>query len=203
MTIDSVELYRRATGEFRGPDAPRRRPVDRGHALKDSDVRALVRHVVEEDLWAPPLFAGRTIADVGDSHSGDLLRVRERLRRCRRLSSRAGRDGPTVHLSVGDVPGSEYAMQLAADHLVHAWDLARSVGADPTLDAESVAAVRAWFANREDTYRASRGHRPPRGRCRTSCWPDSGGHRDRPSRGRPVQSVRPAGRLPALVPACS
>ena len=47
-----------------------------------------------------------------------------------------------MHLSFGDVPGREYALQLAADHLVHAWDLARALGADTTLDADAVAAVR-------------------------------------------------------------
>jgi hypothetical protein len=62
MTLDTVELYRRATGEF----AARVRLVGTGWAAatpcSDWDVRALVRHVVEEELWVPPLFAGRTIA---------------------------------------------------------------------------------------------------------------------------------------------
>ena len=48
----------------------------------------------------------------------------------------------TVHLSFGDHPGAEYAMQLAADHLVHAVDLARALGLDETVDAEAAAADR-------------------------------------------------------------
>src|SRR3954471_20256222 len=39
----------------------------------DWDVRALVNHLVYEARWAPPLLAGRTIADVGDQFDGDLL----------------------------------------------------------------------------------------------------------------------------------
>ena len=35
-----------------------------------------------------------------------------------------------VHLSFGDFPGGEYTRQLFADHLIHAWELARAIGAD-------------------------------------------------------------------------
>ena len=120
-----------------------------------------MHHIVEEELWAPPLLAGRTIAEVGDSLSGDLLGDNP-VRAFERASAAAveavrspGAMERTVHLSFGDFPGSEYAMQLAADHLVHAWDLGRAVGADTTLDAESVTAVRAWFTDRENVYRSS------------------------------------------------
>jgi hypothetical protein len=44
--------------------------------------------------------------------------------------------------------------QLYADHLIHAWDLARAIGADERLDPELVDACAAWFASMEDTYRA-------------------------------------------------
>jgi uncharacterized protein (TIGR03086 family) len=61
----------------------------------------------------------------------------------------------TVHLSFGDFPGREYAMQLFADHLIHAWDLARAIGADERLDAELVAACTTWFAPVEEAYRSA------------------------------------------------
>jgi hypothetical protein len=73
MTIDTVDLYRRATDEF---GARVRLVADRwseATPCADWDVRALVRHIAEEERWAPPLFAGLTIADVGDSLAGDLL----------------------------------------------------------------------------------------------------------------------------------
>jgi hypothetical protein len=44
--------------------------------------------------------------------------------------------------------------QLFADHLIHAWDLARAVGADERLDPELIDACAAWFASMEKTYRA-------------------------------------------------
>ena len=161
VMIDTVELYRRATEEF----AVRVRLVGTrwtaATPCPDWDVRALMRHVVEEELWVPPLFAGRTIAEVGDSLSGDPLGGDPV--RAFELASTAAVDVVSqpgameriVHLSFGDVPGGEYAMQLGADHLVHAWDLARAVDGDTILDAECVDAVRTWFTEREDAYRSS------------------------------------------------
>ena len=37
------------------------------------DVRALVNHIVYEDLWTVPLMEGSTIEEVGDRFDGDVL----------------------------------------------------------------------------------------------------------------------------------
>jgi uncharacterized protein (TIGR03086 family) len=158
-TQDVLSLFRRATDEF----------ATRVHLIGDRwsvptpcdgwDVRALVHHVIEEQRWAPPLFAGATIADVGDRFAGDLLGTDpvasfdEAHREALDAAEAPGALDRTVHLSFGDVDGAEYAMQLAADHLIHAWDLAVAIGADPTLDAEAVGRVRAWFEPVEHLYR--------------------------------------------------
>ena len=63
--------------------------------------------------------------------------------------------GRTVHLSFGDTPAEEYAHQLAADHLIHGWDLAAATGGDRRFDPELVDALAVWFADREDTYRSA------------------------------------------------
>ena len=63
--------------------------------------------------------------------------------------------GGTVHLSYGDEDMAEYVHQLAADHLIHAWDLAVATGGDTALDPELVAAVATWFADREELYRGA------------------------------------------------
>jgi uncharacterized protein (TIGR03086 family) len=123
------------------------------------DVYTLVNHVVSEQLWVPPLFAGQTIDDVGDRFSGDLLRAGAVA-----VASRAGAEASAtvaepgalvriVHLSFGDTPGAEYVWQLLADHLIHGWDLAAALGLDTTLDPEIADAVAGWFAGHEEEYR--------------------------------------------------
>src|SRR3954469_19360289 len=37
------------------------------------DVRTLVNHLVYEAKWAPDLFAGKTVEEVGDRYEGDQL----------------------------------------------------------------------------------------------------------------------------------
>jgi uncharacterized protein (TIGR03086 family) len=126
----------------------------------DWSVRDLVGHLVFEDLWGPPLFAGATIDEVGDRFDGDVLGPDPKaawLAASTRTLEAAGEPGAmdrTVHLSFGDFPGREYAMQLFADHLIHAWDLARAIGADERLDGGLVDACTTWFPAVEDAYRS-------------------------------------------------
>ncbi len=127
---------------------------------REWNVRALVNHVCGEDLWTAPLMAGRTIAEVGDRFDGDLLGG-DPIRTALAAASEATRSvaetlpaGGTVHLSYGEEKMEEYVHQLAADHLIHAWDLAAATGGDPRLDPALVAEVAAWFAEREELYRA-------------------------------------------------
>jgi uncharacterized protein (TIGR03086 family) len=112
-------------------------------------VRDLVNHVVEENLWAPGLLAGKTIEELGgmDAFHGDQLGADPKNAWAKaRADSRAAvhRDGAMdeiAHLSFGDLPGSIYALQLLSDHVIHAWDLARGIEGDDTLDPDLVAFV--------------------------------------------------------------
>ncbi len=126
---------------------------------REWNVRELVNHVVGEDRWTVPLLEGATIADVGDSLDGDLLGADPL------AATGAAADAavaavrtavPTamkVHLSYGDEDVEEYVRQLAADHLIHGWDVAAAVGGERRLDPELVAEVAGWFAERESLYR--------------------------------------------------
>jgi len=156
--MDAVELHNRTVGNFAqlvgevGPDQWSGRTP-----CADWDVRTLVNHVVGEERWTVPLMAGRTIAEVGTSLDGDLLGddpIGAATEAASAAQAAAGEPIATVHLSYGDEDASEYLRQLSADHLVHGWDLAAAIGADPRMEPELVSEVAGWFAQREDTYRS-------------------------------------------------
>src|SRR5690242_19628925 len=160
--MDVPEMFRGAVAGF---DARVRQIGDHqwGQATPDDGwtVRDLVNHIVGEDLWAPPLLAGSTIAEVGDRFDGDVLGADPNAAWTAasagavRAAGEAGAMDRIVHLSFGDFPGREYALQLFADHLIHAWDLARAIGADERLDAGLVASCATWFEAMEDAYRGA------------------------------------------------
>jgi uncharacterized protein (TIGR03086 family) len=138
-------------------------PAQWGHPTPCADwsVRDLVNHLAVEDLWAVPIFDGRTIDEVGAEFDGDQLGDQPVARWDAAIEGAIhAMDGPRamtgiVHLSFGDLPGSEYAMQLFADHLVHAWDLAMALGRDPALDGDLVTVCREWFTANEEGYRSA------------------------------------------------
>jgi uncharacterized protein (TIGR03086 family) len=126
----------------------------------DWTVRDLVNHVAGEDLWTVPLVQGSTIEEVGDRFEGDLLgddpiqASLDAAREAIRTVAETLPAGGTVHLSYGEEQKDEYVHQLAADHLVHGWDLAAATGGDQRLDPTLVHAVATWFAGREELYRS-------------------------------------------------
>jgi len=158
---DLVELFERAVHQFGA-----RLPLigDRwGADTPDDewDVRALVNHVLAEDLWAPPLLAGSTIAEVGDRFDGDQLGDDpEGAWAAAAAASVAAvqEDGAlerTVHVSFGDILGREYVSQLTCDHIIHGWDLARAIGADEGLDDDLVEFAYGFLAPQVDGWRSA------------------------------------------------
>jgi uncharacterized protein (TIGR03086 family) len=162
MPADQVALHQKAVEEF---DARVRAVGDDQWELptpcSDWNVRQLVNHLVYEDRWTVPLMEGSTIAEVGDRYEGDLLgddpkgAWAESSTEAVAAVQGNGALERMVDLSSGPTPAGEYVSQLLADHLIHAWDLARAVGADERLDPELVEACAAWFAEMEPHYRAA------------------------------------------------
>jgi uncharacterized protein (TIGR03086 family) len=165
-----VELHAQAVEAFRS--LVHRVPADAWSAptpCAEWDVRALVSHVAGEELWTVPLLDGLTIAEVGDRFDGDVLgadpssTVDSAAKAAVAAFQEPGAAERTVHLSFGDTPAAEYAMQLLADHVVHGWDLAAAVGIDRGIDDGLVTVLAGWFAQREDLYRGAGAvsNRPP------------------------------------------
>jgi uncharacterized protein (TIGR03086 family) len=165
MADDLVELHgrcgRRFTTLVEGVKA------DQWHddtPCTEWDVRTLVHHLLYEQVWAPPIFAGLTIAEVGDRFEGDLLTgdpstwpglLASAMDEAHAAVAAPGALDRTVHLSFGDVPGGEYVLQLVADLAVHAWDLARATGQDEALDADAVALILPWAQANVDVLAGS------------------------------------------------
>ncbi|RNL82999.1 TIGR03086 family metal-binding protein [Halostreptopolyspora alba] len=116
----------------------------------DWDVHDLVNHMVTVQMWAPYLLSGGTVEDAGDRFDGDHLgetpvatwEVMSRDARTAWLQPDALER--TVHMSFGAIPASFYLWIMTLDQLVHAWDLARAIGTDETLDAGLVEATLQW-----------------------------------------------------------
>jgi uncharacterized protein (TIGR03086 family) len=124
------------------------------------DVRMLVNHLVSESLWMPPLLEGRTIADVGARLDGDLLGEDPAFawEAAEKEASAAveGADlGASVHVSYGDIPADRYIFDVMSDLAIHGWDLARAIGADESLDPDTVDVLFEQFAPKEKELKAS------------------------------------------------
>lgn len=149
---DELEWYETAVRSF--GDRVHRVRADQWAASTpntDWDVRALVNHVVGECAWVPPLVGGQTIADVGDSLSGDLLGDdpvaawdQQSAAALASWRTPGALDG-SVHLSYGEESAREYCRQVAFDALVHSWDLARAIGDDETLDPHAIDHALEWL----------------------------------------------------------
>lgn len=142
---DVADLYRRAMEQFGDRlRAVRSDQWDGPTPCTDWTVRDLANHVIGENRWMPPLMEGKTIADVGDALDGDLLgddpaaAWDDAAAGALAATREPGAMERTVHLSFGDFPGRYYVGQVLSDHVIHAWDLARAIGADEALDPELV-----------------------------------------------------------------
>ena len=163
-----VSAFERAVDEF-GRRLEAIRDDQWGAPTPDTewDVRALANHVLAEDLWAPPLFEGLTIAEVGDRFDGDQLGPNPAAAWARASEAAvevAHEDGAlerVVHVSFGDISGREYLSQLVCDHVIHAWDLARAIGADERLDPKLVDFATTFITPQVEGWRSAGAFGPP------------------------------------------
>jgi uncharacterized protein (TIGR03086 family) len=142
---EMIELFNRATQEF----------DDRVHAIRpdqwgdstpdtDWDVRALVNHLVVEQLWVPETLAGKTVEEVGDRLEGDqtgpdpVATWERAVAESRATFAQPGAMDRIVHLTGRDAPALDYCREMTADAVVHAWDLAKGIDSDERLDPELV-----------------------------------------------------------------
>lgn len=109
-------------------------------ALPGWSVAHLVGHLVDEQRWVAPLLAGQTPDELGDRFASDPLGAWEAASD-EALTAFAAPDAlqRTVTLSHGQTPAADYCMEMTADLVVHAWDLAHAIGGAERLDDTMVA----------------------------------------------------------------
>ena len=119
------------------------------------DVRALVNHLVYEQLWAKPMLEGAAVDEVGDRFDGDLLgsdpiaawesAAKES---AAAFSAPAALDR-TTSSSRGPLPARQYIAEMTMDLLVHRWDLGQGIGDEQRFTADELAQVEAMVAAME------------------------------------------------------
>lgn len=122
------------------------------------DVRDLVRHVIVEQQWVPPLLSGLTVAEaegrirpLGD----DLLSEWNLYSGLATAAWDAAPPAAPVHLSYATATVDHYLREQVSDVTIHAWDLARAIGTDETLDPALVAGVWEVLDEQRDMLGAS------------------------------------------------
>jgi len=155
--FDWLDLQRRAHREF----GARVAAVTDWHAPTpdtDWDVTDLVRHVIEEQQWVPHLLAGRSIPQAQLSMEKLRADLVEEWSLYSFAATSAWVETPAdapVQLSYDTVEARDYLREQVADVTIHAWDLARAVGAEEKLDDELVRAVWTVFEPQKDALEAS------------------------------------------------
>ncbi|HEY6532264.1 MAG TPA: TIGR03086 family metal-binding protein [Acidimicrobiales bacterium] len=159
--VDVVELQRRGARRFTELVSQVDGRWDAPTPATEWCVRDLVNHVTVEQLWAPPLMSGATIAEVGDRFDGDVLGDDPvtvwdaAIAQATEVFSAPGALECTVHLSFGDTPGEEYVWQMVSDLHLHGWDLATALGEDDGIDPDAVKALLEVLAAQEAMLRGS------------------------------------------------
>jgi uncharacterized protein (TIGR03086 family) len=135
------------------------------------DVRTLAghlitgRHVYRGFLEGVPVAGLRQILQQQGKAAGDdpAAACESAVRLIRAAFAQPGALERTVHHTIGDMPGRQLLVQLVADCVVHSWDLATAIGADPGLDAELVELAYDFYAPRmhQDIMYAYAWFKPP------------------------------------------
>ena len=109
-----------------------------------SILRQVVSYLAYDEAWVPDVLAGRTIAEVGAAHDGDLLGDDPKAAFARLIEvacdavSRFDELDRPVHLTYGDWPAREYLSHITFFRARRVYDIARFIGADPTLPSALV-----------------------------------------------------------------
>jgi len=149
--MEPIKILERATAEFER----RLRTVTPDQWTNPSPcdgwtVRDVVNHVVGGNRMAVLLLAGSSLDEALAAHAGDMLGddpVQAFVSSAEAQLAAFGQPGALqriCHHRIGDIPGARLLGMRTGDVAIHAWDVARAIGADEELDGDVVEKV--WQA---------------------------------------------------------
>ncbi len=159
--MKTKELFRRAIKVSSGiVEQVEKRHFTNETPCSEWNLKALTNHMLSELSWAPDCLAGKTVSEVGDKYSGDLLgdnhwqnwqsAAKRALKAAERLDL-----NQIVHLSYGDFSAKYYLRELADDLLIHSWDLAQGLNCSLWLDTEVLQVINDNISPRQAELEAS------------------------------------------------
>ncbi|MGQ0617993.1 MAG: TIGR03086 family metal-binding protein [Acidimicrobiia bacterium] len=146
--MELSEAYAQALGEF--DQRVQKVGADQWDAptpCTDWTVRNLVNHVTGQQLVVPRLIKGEKPNDIVDLLDGDVLGNDAAgvwgaaAADAKAAFAQAGVLDKEIESMAGALPVADYAWELALGLTVHAWDLARAIGADEKLNEDLVRTI--------------------------------------------------------------
>jgi hypothetical protein len=138
------------------PASFRTRRIDHTPTLQE-----IINYHAYDDAWVPDMLAGSTMDEVGrEKFDGDLLGGDpiDAFTAIVDKACAAARDfndlERTVHLSFGDFSARHYFWQINQFRALRAHDIAKVIGADPTLPEELVKGIWEEVSPNADEWRA-------------------------------------------------
>jgi uncharacterized protein (TIGR03086 family) len=130
-------------------------------------VADLVKHLIDEHLWIPPLLGGHDLETAGKIVEGTAAGTSPAIdwTAAKAASLQAAHEPGalerTVSLSRGPTPAGEYLAEMIVDLTVHSWDLGKAIGASNELPEELVSFVYPIVVGAQDVLAGSGMFAPP------------------------------------------
>ncbi|MGI8848504.1 MAG: hypothetical protein ACR2GX_09655 [Candidatus Dormibacteria bacterium] len=125
----------------------------------DVSLRDIVNYHAFDSAWVPDVLAGRTTAEVGETHAGDLLgddpAGSYRSYGQKAIAAVEELDDPerNVHLSYGDFPAREDLKHITSFRGFRAYDIAKWIGVNTQLPDDLVQGMWDEFAPEIESWR--------------------------------------------------
>jgi len=133
------EALKSVVGQIRDEQWDTRVPDDMSPRQPGMSLRQIINYHAYDDAWVPDVLEGKTIEDVGTRWDGDLLGDHPKLNFTSIVETAVMTVGGfddldrTVHLSYGDYPAREYLKHITYFRGLRVYDIAKFIGADPTM----------------------------------------------------------------------